>query len=58
MPVPISRRPSGVKATQLLLPGEPTSGYVALFAFYAIMVGLALLIYLLAHDAKPEISKH
>jgi hypothetical protein len=39
------------------VPDEPVSGYVALFAFYALMVGLALLIYLFSRDAKPEAAK-
>lgn len=38
-------------------PDDPVSGYVALFAFYALMVGAALLIYLLSRDAKPEARK-
>ena len=48
---------TGGVVTGWAAPGEPTSGYVALFAFYAIMVGLALLIYLLSRDAKPEAAK-
>ncbi len=48
---------TGGVVTAWSVPGEPTSGYVALFAFYAIMVGLALLIYLFSRDAKPEAVK-
>ena len=48
---------TGGVVTAWSVPGNPTSGYAALFAFYAVMVGLALLIYLLSRDAKPEISK-
>ena len=47
---------TGGVVTAWSVPDEPTSGYVALFAFYAIMVGFALLIYLLSRDAKPEIK--
>ena len=36
------------------VPGEPTSAYVALFAFYAALLGLALIIYLFSRDARPE----
>ena len=48
---------TGGVVTAWSVPGEPVSGYVALFSFYALMVGLALLIYLFSRDAKPEISK-
>src|SRR5690606_3228824 len=48
---------TGGVVTAWSVPGEPTSGYVALFTFYAIMVGLALLIYLFSRDAKPEAVK-
>lgn len=36
------------------VPGEPTIAYVALFAFYAALLGMALLIYLFSRDARPE----
>jgi hypothetical protein len=36
------------------VPGDPAAGYVALFAFYMLMLGLALLAYLFARDAKPH----
>jgi hypothetical protein len=36
------------------VPGDPVPGYVALFTFYALMLGAAVLIYLLSRDAKPE----
>lgn len=35
---------------------DPAGPYVALFGFYAAMLGLALAIYLLSRDAKPERS--
>jgi sugar phosphate permease len=48
---------TGGVVTAWSVPGEPTSGYVALFSFYALAVGLALLIYLFSLDAKPEAAK-
>jgi MFS family permease len=36
------------------VPGEPAAAYVALFSFYALLLGAALLIYLFARDARPE----
>lgn len=48
---------TGGVVTAWSVPGEPASGYVALFSFYALMVGSALLIYLLSRDAKPETAK-
>jgi hypothetical protein len=48
---------TGGVVTAYSVPGEPVTGYVALFAFYALMVGAALLIYLLSRDARPEIAK-
>lgn len=36
---------------------NPASGYVALFAFYALTVGLAVLVYLFSRDAKPEVAR-
>src|SRR5690606_27519688 len=35
-------------------PARPEAAYVALFTFYAISVGLALVIYLFSRDAPPE----
>jgi MFS family permease len=35
------------------VPGEPTAAYVALFAFYALLLGASLVIYMFARDAKP-----
>jgi predicted MFS family arabinose efflux permease len=48
---------TGGVVTAWSVPGEPTSGYVALFVFYALMVGLALIAYLFSRDAKPEAAK-
>ncbi|MEP9388258.1 MFS transporter [Mesorhizobium sp. KR9-304] len=48
---------TGGVVTAWSVPGEPVSGYVALFAFYALMVGLTLLIYLFSRDAKPETTR-
>lgn len=36
------------------VPGAPEAAYTALFTFYAAMLGLALLVYLLVKDARPE----
>lgn len=36
------------------VPGEPASGYQALFWFYALALAAAIAIYLFARDAKPE----
>ncbi len=35
------------------VPGEPTAAYVALFSFYALLLGLALVIYLFSRDSRP-----
>ena len=48
---------TGGVVTSYSVPGEPVTGYVALFAFYALMVGAALFIYLFSRDARPEIAK-
>jgi predicted MFS family arabinose efflux permease len=48
---------TGGVVTAWSVPGDPLSGYVALFSFYALAVGLALLIYLFSRDARPEIAK-
>jgi len=36
------------------VPGDPATGYAALFSFYVLMLGPAILIYLSARDAKPH----
>ncbi len=46
---------TGAVVTAWSVPAEPVSGYVALFSFYALMVGVTLAIYLFARDAKPEL---
>lgn len=48
---------TGGVVTAWSVPDDPVSGYVALFAFYALMVGLALFIYLFSRDAKPELAR-
>jgi hypothetical protein len=45
---------TGGVVTAGIVPGEPAAAYTALFTFYAVVLGLALAIYLLARDAKPE----
>ncbi|WP_353641562.1 MFS transporter [Mesorhizobium sp. WSM2239] len=45
---------TGGVVTASILPGEPAAAYTALFTFYAVVLGLALAIYLLARDAKPD----
>ena len=47
---------TGGVVTASAVPGDPATGYAALFAFYVLMLGLALLIYLFARDAKPHAS--
>ncbi|TKT76707.1 MFS transporter [Aquamicrobium sp. LC103] len=37
--------------------GEPLAGYTALFWFYAAMLALTVLVYLLARDARPETAQ-
>jgi sugar phosphate permease len=49
---------TGGVVTAWSVPGDPASGYVALFSFYALTVGATVLIYLLARDARPEAAKH
>ncbi len=44
---------TGAVVTGTSVPGDPVSGYVALFSFYALLVGAALFIYLFSRDAKP-----
>jgi MFS family permease len=45
---------TGAVVTGNFVPGEPVAAYQALFIFYALMVGLALVAYLFSRDAKPE----
>lgn len=45
---------TGGLVTASVVPGEPAAAYAALFTFYAAMLGLSLLIYLVAKDAPPE----
>lgn len=45
---------TGAVVTANAVPGEPVAAYQALFWFYAVMLGLALLAYLPSRDAKPE----
>ena len=45
---------TGGVVTASAVPGDPVAAYEALFWFYAVMLGIALAIYLLARDAKPE----
>lgn len=45
---------AGGVVTASLAPDAPERAYVMLFAFYAAMLALALLIYLFARDARPE----
>jgi sugar phosphate permease len=44
---------TGAVVTANVVPGQPAAAYTALFAFYAVTLGTALLIYLFARDAKP-----
>ncbi|GLS28556.1 Sugar phosphate permease [Mesorhizobium albiziae] len=45
---------TGAVVTANAVPGEPAAAYTALFTFYAVMLGIALAIYLFSRDAKPE----
>lgn len=45
---------TGAVVTANAAPDRPDAAYAALFAFYLAMLGLALLVYLCARDAKPE----
>ena len=45
---------TGGVVTASSVPGDPATGYAALFSFYVLMLGLALLVYLFARDAKPH----
>jgi len=44
---------SGGVVSAAAVPGEPAAAYSMLFLFYAAMLGLALVAYLFARDAKP-----
>ena len=46
---------TGAVVTANLVPGQPTAPYSALFWFYVLMLGGAIVIYLWARDAKPEV---
>ena len=48
---------TGGVVTAWSTPDDPVSGYVALFTFYALTVGAAVLIYLWSRDARPEAAK-
>ena len=45
---------TGAVVTAGSVPGQPQAAYSSLFWFYAAMLGLSLLIYLAARDAKPR----
>ncbi|MCF6322536.1 MAG: MFS transporter [Rhizobiaceae bacterium] len=45
---------SGLVVETFSVPQNPTAGYSALFAFYAIVIAAALAIYLWSKDAKPR----
>lgn len=45
---------TGAVVTSATVPGDPAAGYAALFGFYALMLGLSLVIYLFARDAPPN----
>jgi MFS family permease len=45
---------TGGVVTASNVPGDPAAAYSALFAFYAVVLGIALAIYLLSRDARPE----
>jgi MFS family permease len=47
---------TGAVVTANAVTGEPAAAYSALFAFYAVILGAALAIYLFSRDAKPEKS--
>jgi MFS family permease len=44
---------TGAVVTGGTVPGEPAAAYSALFLFIALVLGLALVVYLAARDAKP-----
>lgn len=45
---------TGAVVTASAVPGDPTASYQALFWFYVVMLGAAIVVYLWARDAKPE----
>ncbi|MGB3387888.1 MAG: MFS transporter [Pseudaminobacter sp.] len=45
---------TGTVVTANLAPNAENAAYGALFTFYAVALGISLLIYLFAHDAKPH----
>lgn len=45
---------TGAVVTASAVPGDPTVSYQALFWFYVVMLGAAIVVYLWARDAKPE----
>ena len=45
---------TGGVVTASAVPGEPAAAYAALYWFYAATLGVSLLIYLFARDARPE----
>jgi nitrate/nitrite transporter NarK len=45
---------TGAVATTASVPGKPAMAYSALFGFYALMLGIAVVIYLFSQDARPE----
>ena len=45
---------TGAVATAATVPGKPVAAYSALFGFYALTLGVAVLIYLFSQDARPE----
>jgi MFS family permease len=45
---------TGAVATAATVPGKPAVAYSALFGFYALMLGITVIIYLFSQDARPE----
>jgi MFS family permease len=45
---------TGAVATAATVPGKPIVAYSALFGFYALTLGIAIVIYLFSQDARPE----
>ncbi|MCO5085085.1 MAG: MFS transporter [Rhizobiaceae bacterium] len=45
---------TGAVVTRNFTPGDPAAAYQALFAFYAALIAVAVLIYLFSRDARPE----
>ncbi|KKB84388.1 MFS transporter [Devosia limi DSM 17137] len=48
---------TGIVVTAVNVPGNPEAAYAALFACYAIGLAVAVLIYLRAEDAPPEVLR-